>query len=336
MSENLPTVEKRSVALFPMSDIERMAAAVAASNLFGVKTPQQALALMLVAQAEGKHPASAALEYDIIQGRPALKATAVQGRFQQAGGSVKWIESTDEHCIGEFSHPMGGTLRVEWTIQRARDAGLASKPTWKQYPRQMLRSRVVTEGVRAVYPACLTNSYSEDEVRDFIEVKAEVVDEKTGEILSEATTQEPATTHQPPQETRSTPEPSPTKAHPTKAKALVYIKTLLDQEFPPVDGKGPSAAALGVIRDIVGYGRYNALTGLDEGTLLQLCRMAKTEQGETSRLMRAIELRKKGYRRRADIDASLYPPADDARLDEFCEKKHDEPEREPGEEPEVF
>jgi hypothetical protein len=35
------------------SDVERMASAVAKSGLFGVRTPDQALSLMLIAQAEG-------------------------------------------------------------------------------------------------------------------------------------------------------------------------------------------------------------------------------------------------------------------------------------------
>ena len=70
--------------------MERMASAVAKSGLFGVKTADQALALMLVAQAEGRSPAVAAQEYHIIQGRPALKADTLLARYQQAGGTVKF------------------------------------------------------------------------------------------------------------------------------------------------------------------------------------------------------------------------------------------------------
>ena len=57
--------------LVPYSDMEKMAGAIAKSNLFGVKTPDQAVALMLLAQAEGMHPAKAIQEFHIIQGRPA-------------------------------------------------------------------------------------------------------------------------------------------------------------------------------------------------------------------------------------------------------------------------
>ena len=58
--------------IVPMQDIERMGTAVAKSGLFGIKTQEQAVALMLIAQAEGLHPAIAARDYHVIQGRPAL------------------------------------------------------------------------------------------------------------------------------------------------------------------------------------------------------------------------------------------------------------------------
>ena len=77
-------------ALIPYNDVEKMGSAIAKSNLFGVKTPEQAVALMLIAQAEGLHPAIAARDYNIIQGRPALKTDAMLARFQQAGGKVQW------------------------------------------------------------------------------------------------------------------------------------------------------------------------------------------------------------------------------------------------------
>jgi hypothetical protein len=38
--------------IVPFSDIEKMAGVIAKSNLFGVKTADQAVALMLLAQAE--------------------------------------------------------------------------------------------------------------------------------------------------------------------------------------------------------------------------------------------------------------------------------------------
>ena len=44
-----------STALVPVADIEKMAGAIAKSKMFGMKTTEEAFALMLIAQAEGMH-----------------------------------------------------------------------------------------------------------------------------------------------------------------------------------------------------------------------------------------------------------------------------------------
>jgi hypothetical protein len=143
-----------------------MAVSVARSGLFGVKTPDQAMALMLIAQAEGLHPAIAARDYHVINGRPALRADAMLARFQAAGGKVEWGEYTDTKVVGKFSHPSGGSVEIAWTTKMAQDAGLTRNPTWKSYPRQMLRSRCISEGIRTVFPGVVVGTYTPEEVED--------------------------------------------------------------------------------------------------------------------------------------------------------------------------
>ncbi len=157
----------QSTAVVPFQDMERMATAMAKSNLFGVKTPEQALSLMLLSQAQGIHPAQAAVDYHIIQGRPSLTTNAILSRFQQTGGRVEYLIYTDTECKATFTHPQGGSLTLNWTLEQAKRAGLTGKDNWRQYPRSMLRSRVIAEGVRAVYPAVLGGLYSDAEVGDF-------------------------------------------------------------------------------------------------------------------------------------------------------------------------
>ena len=181
--------------IVPWNDQERMANAIAKSGLFGMKDPTTVLALMAVAQAEGRHPASVAKDYHIIQGRPALKADAMLARFQLAGGSVNWKVYTDEKVTGVFSHPQGGSLEVTWTMQQAKSIGLGTKDNWKNYPRAMLRARVLSEGIRSVYPAVLVGEYTPEEVQDFdskapktLEATAvEIVDELIEEVAGEWT-----------------------------------------------------------------------------------------------------------------------------------------------------
>ena len=156
-----------SNALIPVDQIQTMATAIAKSGLFGMKTPEQALALMLVAQAEGYSPALAARDYHVIQGRPALKADAMLARFQAAGGKVEWRKYTDAEVSAMFSHPQGGTLELSWTFEQAKKIGLTGKDNWKNYPRAMLRARVISEGIRTIYPGVVAGSYTPEEVQDF-------------------------------------------------------------------------------------------------------------------------------------------------------------------------
>lgn len=150
------------------NDMQSMAEAIAKSNLFGMKDTNSVLALMAVAQAEGLHPATAARDFHIIQGRPALKADAMLARFQNAGGKVDWTEYTDERVTGVFTHPNGGSLAVTWTIEQATKIGLVKPGSgWQKFPRAMLRSRCISEGIRSVFPGSVTGFYSPEEVADF-------------------------------------------------------------------------------------------------------------------------------------------------------------------------
>jgi hypothetical protein len=154
----------------PLSDLERMAQSVAKSNLFGMKTADQAMALMLIAQAEGVHPARAIQEYHVIDGRPALRADAMLARFQASGGRVEWTEYTDKRVSGRFTHPQGGSVEIDWDQDRARAAGLLNRKNWQSYPRQMLRARCISEGVRTVYPGASSGIYTAEEVQDMVDV----------------------------------------------------------------------------------------------------------------------------------------------------------------------
>ena len=145
----------------------KLAQAFASSGLFGLKSPDQALALMALCEAEGLHPAIAVRDYHIIDGKPALKADAMLARFQGAGGKVKWLEISDERVAAEFSHAAGGTAMIDWDMKRAQQAGFAGKHNWKKFPRAMLRARVVSEGIRTVYPGVVVGVYTPEEVADF-------------------------------------------------------------------------------------------------------------------------------------------------------------------------
>jgi hypothetical protein len=158
--------------LVPIGDIQEMANAISKSNFFGLKTPEQAAALMLVAQADGLHPAKAATHYHIIQGKPSLSADAMLARFQAAGGRVQWQAYGDDAVIGTFTHTAGGSVTIRWDLERAKKAGVGNL---QKFPAAMMRARCISEGVRTVYPGVIVGMYTPEEVATFAAPVEEVV-----------------------------------------------------------------------------------------------------------------------------------------------------------------
>jgi hypothetical protein len=79
---------------------------------------------------------------------------------------VEWHDLTDALADATFTHPQGGSVRVTWDMARAMQAGLGGKDNWKKFPRQMLRSRTVSEGVRTVWPMATSGMHVPEEAAD--------------------------------------------------------------------------------------------------------------------------------------------------------------------------
>ena len=156
-------------SLVPLEEVRDIAQAVAKSGLFNeFKNTDAAFALMMLCQAEGLHPMQAVRRYHIIQGRPAMKADAMLAEFQLRGGRVKWVRCDHDAVEAEFTSPgTDGTTKVTWSMEDAKRAGLAGKDNWRGYTRQMLRARVISEGVRMTMPEVVCGIYSPEEVQDF-------------------------------------------------------------------------------------------------------------------------------------------------------------------------
>jgi hypothetical protein len=173
-------MSKEIVPAFTVTDMQTMAQSVAKSRLFGLDEPQ-AFTLMMLAQAEGIHPVKAVQRYHVIQGRPAMRADAMLADFQKIGGRLEWTTESDDvqKCEAIFHHPVHapGGKPVRFTMEDAKRAGLDKKEIWKQYPAAMMRSRVISTGIKMYAPAIVAGLYTPEEVGSFtdpIEVVAQV------------------------------------------------------------------------------------------------------------------------------------------------------------------
>lgn len=162
-------MSETALQVLSYNEVKALAADVAKSRLFpAFGNPEQAMVLMMVAQAEGCHPITATQRYDVIQGKPAKKSDAMLADFQRRGGKVAWLELTDKVVEAEFtSAGLSKPVKVRWTMDMAIAAKLTGKDNWKNYPRQMLRARVVSEGIRISDPGVVAGLYTPEEVQDF-------------------------------------------------------------------------------------------------------------------------------------------------------------------------
>ena len=158
--------------MIPVDDLMRRAEIFHESRMFpSARSPEQVFVLLSLAESEGRHPACGPQRYGVLQRKnsstPYKKAGAIQADFQAAGGKLSWEESGDQVARAKFSHPSGGEIIIEWSIQRVKKVGLYNNPSYKTYPEAMLRARVIAEGVRAVFPGATEGLYVKEEVEDF-------------------------------------------------------------------------------------------------------------------------------------------------------------------------
>ena len=221
-----------------LAQIEKAASIIVRSGLFGIRRPEEAVTLMLLAQAEGLHPVQAFREFYIVNGRPALRADAMLARFQQAGGRVEWHLISDEAVEATFSHPSGGSARIRWTLEDAQRAGLTGD-NWRKYPRAMLRARCISEGIRTVYPSVVTGVYTPEEVADFTNPSAPVPVGAQVATVEVQPAQHPA---QPlPERVEATPAPAPELApEPEPVEVREAQAQVPAQPSGPTQASGPA------------------------------------------------------------------------------------------------
>lgn len=168
-----------------ISDQLALAKELASSNLLPDQYRQKPANLIWAiqyAQALNVHPMTAITGISVINGRPTASAQLIGGLVRRAGHKLR-VESTDTRATAIIirADDPSFEFRVEWTMDRARKAGLGGRGPWQQYPAAMLAARAITEVARMAAPECLFGVIYTPE-----ELGAEVDDE--GQIVQAAAT----------------------------------------------------------------------------------------------------------------------------------------------------
>jgi hypothetical protein len=156
-----------------LDDVWRLAEKIAASRLFPVANATEAFALMMLCQSKGLHPMTAVERYHIIEGRPSMRADAIQAEFQRLGGKIEIVRADAEEARAIFSHHTHQPKPIEQFVTLAdfKASGLTNgkegmKKNWRQSPGDMLWARLVTKTIRKIYPGIVAGIYSTEEVQD--------------------------------------------------------------------------------------------------------------------------------------------------------------------------
>lgn len=136
--------------------------------------PEAVLACMMYGQELGLGPMQSLNLTQSIKGRVGLKPEGMRALVLAAGHHLWTDEFTDSRVV--LCGQRAGLDKVEsvdWTLERAKQAGLGTGDNWKKYPRAMLLARATSELCRLLFADVVGGlSYTPDELEEFDVVDA--------------------------------------------------------------------------------------------------------------------------------------------------------------------
>ena len=146
-----------------------------------VRRLSQGLTKILAGRELGIGPIASLAGLHVMEGKVEPGAHILASLVRRDGKyDYQVLEHSDAACRIRFWRPSDGLELGEssFTIEDAKRAGLADRPTWKRYPRAMLFARAMSQGVRWYCPDVTggTPIYAAGEATYDDEVEARDVD----------------------------------------------------------------------------------------------------------------------------------------------------------------
>lgn len=175
MSDNQLAIRNNSM-IRTMDDAERAAAAMSKSGYFqDAAQAAQAVVKILAGQELGFGPFASMTGIHIIQGRPAIGANLMAAAVKASGRyNYRVIEMTDETCELAFYEGKEKIGSSRFTMSDARKAGTKNLD---KFPRNMLFSRAISNGVRWYCPDVFAGAptYTPEELGADVNADGEVI-----------------------------------------------------------------------------------------------------------------------------------------------------------------
>lgn len=129
-----------------------------------IKTPEAALFVILAGRDLGLSPVASLRNISVIQGKIEVAADMQLALFHRAGGRSRWVTLTDQRADLELAAPWTEQPHVStFTMEDAKRAGLAGD-NWRKYPKAMLRSRAITQGLKDIGYDATAGVYAPGEI----------------------------------------------------------------------------------------------------------------------------------------------------------------------------
>lgn len=144
-----------------------------------IHTGPQFAAIVMTGRELGMTPMRAARSLSMVKGKVTENADSQLARFKASGGRATFVHLDNQKAVLELVHPNGDKHTETWTAEDVKTAGLAGG-MFAKYPKAMLRSRVITAGLKSVGWDGAVGTYDPDELAGIAdEPRAEkvVVDE---------------------------------------------------------------------------------------------------------------------------------------------------------------
>lgn len=141
---------------------------------------EKVITIMLMARELGIPNMVALREiYMAAPGRPTCSARLMTALVYRDHGpnALHVMETTDERCTVRYKRAHStehGTLT--WTMNQAREAGLANKENWKHYPAAMLRSRAISAVCQVIFPDSVLGMYTPEDLGADVDEDGNVIE----------------------------------------------------------------------------------------------------------------------------------------------------------------
>jgi len=113
----------------------------------------------------GWSPTMAMTHIHVVKGKPSLSSQSMVALVRGAGHSITGEKSSEKAVAVGTRVDTGDTMSETFTMDDARQAGLAGSSTWKSYPAAMLWARAVSALCRSLFPDVLMGlSYTPEEL----------------------------------------------------------------------------------------------------------------------------------------------------------------------------